>query len=139
MRSNEALLGIFNWQNQSGSSSGPLLQDGTLSSNAHDWVPQLEMDFWSINRQLNQERILLPSWHVEHARVKLLRDREKNRIPYSTVSTLTYPEATRMQTLDVMLDDYSVQLAHLRDSTETETGRPFKWTYPLATGTKCQF
>ena len=31
------------------------------------------------------------------------------------------------------------QLAHLRDSTETETDRPFKCSFPLATGTKCQF
>ena len=31
------------------------------------------------------------------------------------------------------------QLAHLRDSTDTETDRPFKCSFPLATGTTCQF
>ena len=31
------------------------------------------------------------------------------------------------------------QLAHLRDSAEVETDRSFKCSFPLATGTQCQF
>ena len=44
---NEALLGIF-FGRLGAEVEGPLLEDGTLSPNAHPWVLQLEVDLQSL-------------------------------------------------------------------------------------------
>ena len=44
---NEALLGIF-FGRLGAEVEGPLLEDGTLSPNAHPWVLQLEVDLRSL-------------------------------------------------------------------------------------------
>ena len=126
---NEALLGIF-FGRLGAEVEGPLLEDGTLSPNAHPWVLQLEVDLRSLT-DIEPGKDFVLAWQGNMR--KLVVD-EECRILFCNIDL----QELRMRAL--CDDECPVwQLAHLRDSTETEIDRPFKCSFPLATGTKCQF
>ena len=126
---NEALLGIF-FGRLGAEVEGPLLDDGTLSPNAHPRVLQLEVDLRSLT-DIEPGKDFILAWQGNMR--KLVVD-EECRILFCNIDL----QELRMRALyDVECPVW--QLAHLRDSTETETDRPFKCSFPLATGTKCQF
>ena len=113
---NEALLGIF-FGRLGAEVEGPLMEDGTLSPNAHPWVLQLEVDLRSLT-DIEPGKDFILAWQ-ENMR-KLVMD-EECRILFCNIDL----QELRMRALyDVECPVW--QLAHLRDSKETETDRPFK-------------
>ena len=100
------------------------------SPNAHPWVLQLEVDLQSLTDiELGQDFIL--AWQGNMR--KLVMD-EECRTLFCDIDL----HEIRMRALDDV-ECPVWQLAHLRDSIEMETDRSFKCSFPLSTGTQCQF
>ena len=65
---NEVLLGIF-FGRLGAEVEGPLLEDGTLSPNAHPWVLQLEVDLQSLT-DIEPGKDFILAWQGEHAKAR---------------------------------------------------------------------
>ena len=126
---NEALLGIF-FGRLGAEAEGPLLDNGTLSPNAHPWALQLKADLQSL-KDIETGREFIQAWQGNMR--KLVMD-EKCR----TLNCDIDLGELRMRALyDAKCSVW--QSAHMRDHVEKETDCSFKCSSTSESGTRCQF
>ena len=116
---NEALLGIF-FGRLGVEVEGPLLDDDTLSPNAHPWAPQLKVDLQSL-KDVEPGREFIQAWQGNMR--KLVMDEECRTL----FCDIDLGELHMRALYDAKCSVW--QSAHLRDHAERETDCSFECSF----------